>query len=372
MVARIGTWLGVAFMVCFLTGLVSHIQQNPVAWLPLGPEPAWGYRVTQGLHVATGIACVPLLLAKLFSVYRRLFEWPPVRGPVHGIERGSVAVLVASALFQVSTGVMNLFQWYPWGFGFTGVHWAVAWVAIGAIAVHVAVKLPAVRRAYAAPVGPATVGNVEAARDDDAPPRDDARTRRGFLVGTGLAVGAVTVVTIGQTVSPLRGLAVLAPRRPDAGPQGLPVNRTVAQAGVATSAADPGWSLEVVGPAGVTRLDRAALERMDQHEAVLSIACVEGWSASARWAGVRIADLVALAGGSEASTVDVDSLEQQGAYRRTNLPAAYAAHRDTLLALRIGGEDLHLEHGFPARIIAPNRAGVLQTKWVARLEVRNA
>jgi DMSO/TMAO reductase YedYZ molybdopterin-dependent catalytic subunit len=41
----------------------------------------------------------------------------------------------------------------------------------------------------------------------------------------------------------------------------------------------------------------------------------------------------------------------------------------TLLALRLEGKDLHLEHGFPARIIAPNRPGVLQTKWVARLEV---
>ena len=28
-----------------------------------------------------------------------------------------------------------------------------------------------------------------------------------------------------------------------------------------------------------------------------------------------------------------------------------------------------LDHGFPARVIAPNRPGVLQTKWVTRLEV---
>ncbi|WP_148668402.1 molybdopterin-dependent oxidoreductase, partial [Streptomyces sp. WAC05950] len=27
-----------------------------------------------------------------------------------------------------------------------------------------------------------------------------------------------------------------------------------------------------------------------------------------------------------------------------------------------------LDHGYPARIIAPNRPGVLQTKWVGRLE----
>ena len=47
----------------------------------------------------------------------------------------------------------------------------------------------------------------------------------------------------------------------------------------------------------------------------------------------------------------------------------YAAHPDTLLALQLNGARLTLDHGFPARLIAPNRAGVLQTKWVERLEV---
>jgi DMSO/TMAO reductase YedYZ molybdopterin-dependent catalytic subunit len=41
----------------------------------------------------------------------------------------------------------------------------------------------------------------------------------------------------------------------------------------------------------------------------------------------------------------------------------------TLLALRLNGEELSPDHGYPARLIAPNRPGVLQTKWVGRLEV---
>jgi DMSO/TMAO reductase YedYZ molybdopterin-dependent catalytic subunit len=41
----------------------------------------------------------------------------------------------------------------------------------------------------------------------------------------------------------------------------------------------------------------------------------------------------------------------------------------TLLALRVGGEQLHLDHGFPVRLIAPNRPGVLQTKWVSKVVV---
>jgi len=69
--------------------------------------------------------------------------------------------------------------------------------------------------------------------------------------------------------------------------------------------------------------------------------------------------------------VAVTSLQERGGYRASELPAAYVRDPDTLLALRLKGEDLHLEHGFPARIMAPNRPGVLQTKWVARMEVRD-
>jgi len=80
---RVASWLGMAlgvsFTVCFLTGLYSHFAQHPPSWFSLTARPAGLYRVTQGLHVATGIAAVPLLLAKLWSVYPKLFVRPPVR-----------------------------------------------------------------------------------------------------------------------------------------------------------------------------------------------------------------------------------------------------------------------------------------------------
>ena len=65
----------------------------------------------------------------------------------------------------------------------------------------------------------------------------------------------------------------------------------------------------------------------------------------------------------------VESAERSGVYRVTTLPAVYASHPDTLIALQMNGVRLSADHGFPARLIAPNRPGVLQTKWVNRLEV---
>ncbi|MBD5784829.1 molybdopterin-dependent oxidoreductase [Cellulosimicrobium terreum] len=378
-VARVGALLGGAIVVLFLTGLWSHLQQTPVSWLPLGPAPAWGYRVTQGIHVTVGFACVPLLLAKLYTAYPRLFERPALRGPLHALERGSVAVLVAATTFQIVTGVLNVFQVYPWKFSFLWVHYATAWVVIGSVVVHVGVKLPTIVTALRT-----SVSEMSAERSDDgpslveapSPSAEPALARRGFLAAVAAATLGVVALTVGQTVRPLAPLAVLAPRDPRVGPQGLPVNKTARSAGVTDAAQDPDWRLTLSGPGGTRELSRADLLAMDLVTAVVPIACVEGWSATATWEGVRVRDLAALVGptisGADRSgeaDVQVDSLQQGGSYASSLLPAAFVVADDTLLALRLGGEDLDLDHGYPARIVAPNRPGVLQTKWVTRLNV---
>lgn len=364
-VARVGVWLGVAVLTAFATGLLSHLHQNPVRWLPLGPAPVWGYQVSQGLHVAAGLAAIPLLLAKLYAAYPALFEQPPLRGVRHGLERASIAVLVATTTFQLVTGLFNVFQWYPWDFGFVRVHFAAAIVLVGSLLVHVAVKLPTIVAALRAP----TRGPTRAPTRATGAPDEAAATRRGFLGAVAVTVLALSALTLGQTVRPLAPLAVLAPRQAGTGPQGVPVNKTARSAGVEESALDPDWVLTLAGPLGTRTLARADLEAMPSARATLPVACVEGWSTTADWEGVRVRDLVRLVSADDAVDVRITSLQPRGAYRRSVLPAAYAAHPDSLLALRLNGAELSLDHGFPARVIAPHRPGVLQTKWVSRIEV---
>ncbi len=119
-------------------------------------------------------------------------------------------------------------------------------------------------------------------------------------------------------------------------------------------------------------LGRDELTAMSQRHATLPIACVEGWSASARWGGVPIGDLLAAAGvdPDQSVEIDVESLERNGLYGKSILTNDQARAHDTLLALTIDDVDLDLDHGYPCRLIAGNRPGVLQTKWVERLVVR--
>ncbi|MFB7737058.1 molybdopterin-dependent oxidoreductase [Streptomyces sp. NPDC056112] len=354
----IGRWLGLAFVVCFVTGLISHVLQHPPGWLAddLPSRPVWGYRFTQGLHVASGIAAIPLLLAKLWTVYPRLFAWPPVQSVRHALERLSAAVLVAAAVFEVATGLLNTAQWYPWPFSFVPVHYAVAWLVAGVLVLHVAVKAPEIR-AHWSRRSPGTL----------ALPEEDGPDRRSLLVAVAAAVGAVTVTTVGQSFTPLKDLVLLAPRHPDHGPQGLPVNRTAAAAGVGLIPAER-YRLTVAGPRPCT-LTLDELRNLPQHEVELPIACVEGWSKSARWTGVRVIDLLELAGAHPHARVRVVSLQSRGGYRVSEMGHEHARDPLTLLALRLNGEELSPDHGYPVRLIAPNRPGVLQTKWVGRLEV---
>jgi len=135
----IGTALGVAFATAFATGLVSHFLQHPPGWLAghLPTRPTWGYRLTQGLHVGSGIAAIPLLFAKLWTVYSKLFEWPPLKSLAHALERLSILVLLAGAMFELVTGLLNAAQWYPWKFPFIQTHYWVAWITVGALVVHI-------------------------------------------------------------------------------------------------------------------------------------------------------------------------------------------------------------------------------------------
>jgi len=135
--AWLGTALGVAFTVCLLTGLYSHLLQNQPDWLTIPSRPAGLYRVTQGLHVTTGIASVPLLLAKLWVVYPKLWVWPPARDLGHAVQRGSLFLLVGGALFELFTGLANVAQWYPFGFAFTQTHYWIGWITIGALLLHI-------------------------------------------------------------------------------------------------------------------------------------------------------------------------------------------------------------------------------------------
>ena len=374
--ARLGRALGIAFGLCFLTGLLSYYQYDP--WLgPVPAVPEWGYRVTQGIHVTTGFAAIPLLLLKLWSVYPNKFRFPPLRDWRHALLRVSTAILVSSALLQVLTGLLNVLDWRPFPWDFLTVHYYLAWVVIGSVLLHVAVKLPDI--AYGLRTKPVADGDVltevpwydnpaSHSNAGDLPaPVTPGISRRGLLNAGAAGIGIVVVTSVGQTLTPLAPVGLLAVRQPARGPQGVPVSRTASEAGVLGVADSPDWALEVVGPRPF-RLTLAELEGLPRQQVRLPIAAGEGWSAMAEWGGISLLELAERAGGTAASQVRVSSLAKTGAFRTATVAGAQLPV--ALLATHLNGQRLSLDHGYPLRLVTPNRPETLDTKWVGRIEVR--
>ncbi|MER5401027.1 molybdopterin-dependent oxidoreductase [Streptomyces sp. NPDC002599] len=399
----LGVVLLVGITVLFVTGLLSYAAYNPdlspvndktpdkgilgfylFSW-PTGP--VWLYRLTQGVHVTLGIALIPVLLAKLWSVVPRLFALPPARSVAHALERLSLLLLVGGALFEFTTGVLNIQLDYVFPGSFYTLHFYGAWVFIAAFVAHAVLRVPAalrnLRRMRAPGPPPEPPGSApgtgepprpedELVSPDPLPPTVSRRGALGFVGGGALLL---TATTAGQGFDgPLRDTALLAPHggaEPGSGPGGFQVNKTAASRGVtAAETGEEAWRLVVTGKGRTVRLSRADLRRLPLHSAALPIACVEGWSTSDQWwRGVRLRDLAALVGheADAAPDVLVESLQRHGVFRVAALRDNQVRDPRSLLALFVNGEDLTPDHGYPARVIVPAAPGVLNTKWVARM-----
>ncbi|MEU5723572.1 molybdopterin-dependent oxidoreductase [Micromonospora sp. NPDC047738] len=395
--AMYGVVLLVGLPLVFLTGLLDYLAYSPqfgqafprdVGWLRLPPfdwptRPSWLFRLTQGLHVGLGITLIPIVLAKLWSVLPKLFDWPPARSVAQVLERLSLLLLVGGILFEIVTGLLDIQYAYLFGFDFYTAHYFGAWVFVAALVAHVALKLRRMRTALRSRSLPEELITYRAATRPEPPDPDElvaarpgppTMSRRGALALVGGLSLLLAALTVGQHLDgPWRRTALLLPRgrQPGAGRTGFPVNRTAAAAGVRAADTGPGWRLTLRAGGRTVAVDRAGLLAMAQHTVTLPIACVEGWSTVQTWTGVRLRDLAVLVGADGIAAAHVRSLEKAGLFKQATLQANQVLDADSVLALQVNGVDLSLDHGYPARVIVPALPGVHCTKWVAEIEFRS-
>ncbi len=386
-------------VICALTGFISHVAYDselggnsvtggdgllapiyaaldwPAGW-------PWLYAVNQGLHMVSGLAAIPILLAKLWAVIPKLWERPALRSLAHALERASLTLLVGASLFVFFTGVLNIQIYYPFGFGFVTAHYYGAFIFVAALVFHVAVKLPDLAKAFrergiVAPLREdrASTRSEPPESSESAPTAPHAPTisRRAFVGAVSLGSVGLGLMAAAQSIGgPLRPLGLLAPRGRyyGAGANDFQVNKTATAAGIKPAQTGTSWRLELEGERSL-ELSRDDLLGLPLSTQRLPIACVEGWSTTQTWTGVPLRDLGRLAGVEDADELFVQSL-QKAVLGQTTLNNSQASDPRSLLALRVNGEDLSPDHGFPARIIVPALPGVHNTKWVRRLEFRRA
>lgn len=160
-------------------------------------------------------------------------------------------------------------------------------------------------------------------------------------------------------------------------------------------AVDPAtFRLEVKGAvSGALALALADLERFPRHEVTATIQCAGNrrselaaakpipnelpWGSeavsNARWAGVRLADLLREAGPNDRARhvafCGLDETERHG--RRFHfggsIPLDKALAGEVLLATRMNGDPLPPVHGYPVRVVVPGWIGARSVKWLHKI-----
>ncbi|MEU8836068.1 sulfite oxidase [Streptomyces sp900116325] len=113
-----------------------------------------------------------------------------------------------------------------------------------------------------------------------------------------------------------------------------------------------------------------------QNQQVSGTAWTLGAIGTARWRGVRLADVLRRAGiGRNAVDVLPRGLDDEVVSDGTNLgrvrrplPVAKALD-DVVLAYEMNGRPLPPDHGYPVRMIVPSWVGIANIKWVGDIEV---
>ena len=178
---------------------------------------------------------------------------------------------------------------------------------------------------------------------------------------------------VGESIGgPFRRLALLAPRGRvfGTGPNDFPVTHTAAYAEITSTITSDDWRLTVAGARTVS-FSRQQLLAMPQSTRTLTITCTDGWSTTQRWTGVSLAALARLVDAAEGAILRAVTLQPGVSPTGPSLLPSTSDER-SLLALRVNGVDISLDHGYPARVILPNVPGTLNTKWVSELRFEAA
>lgn len=385
--------------IVFITGLIDHVAWNPdlggnnnrtpemgLLGFLLGIEwptrPIWLYRLTEGTHIILGLSLLPLVLAKMWAIMPSLYKWPPADSLAHALERISLLFVIGGIFFQIFTGLFYIQNWVILhNVTFNQLHFYGNWIFFGGLVLHVLVKFPEMIKGLKErsldeelekPLEETEPEPPEKGRLVSTDPVSPTISRRGAIGLVGGGALTLMALAIGQTLGKKWSwLAILSPRAqtlPGDGPNDFRVNKTAELAGIKPEQVGPNWRLELVGTT-TQSLSREELLAMPQYTSSLPISCLEGWSTgNQRWEGVRLRDLAERAGMPNAGKVLFQSLESKEAaanssYMRRN----QILDPLSLLALRVNGAELSLDHGFPARAIVPATPGNRNTKWVYRM-----
>lgn len=108
------------------------------------------------------------------------------------------------------------------------------------------------------------------------------------------------------------------------------------------------------------------VNRHQHYKKVVTLDCVEGWSATILWEGVLVRDLLAEA--EPMADAKVLIFHAYDGYT-TSLPIDYIMDNDILMAYKMNDVILPPERGSPFQLVAESKWGYKWIKWITEIEL---
>ncbi len=326
---RLTDWsIALATGIAFMTGVVSLITGHPQEWLIFV------------LHAIGGFWLLLLMWAKVRRVWPRLVHlrrWD--RRTIFGLLALLLVTLaLGSGIWWVTGGDV-----YVVGFNLLNWHIILGFVVTAAIVFHMFVRAKRLRKR-------------------------DIVGRRRVIQFSALLIGGVALWPGEQFTERILNLSGAKQRFTGSREVGsysgnaFPTSSWVADHPRPIDAQS--WRLALDGAVTTPRefFYHELVSAGDELEATLD--CTGGFYSTQLWRGISIGYLLDHAGlHTDARYVSFVSVTSY----RWSLPLEEA--RNALLATHSGEESLSHEHGFPLRLVAPNRRGFEWVKWITRVEV---
>ena len=128
------------------------------------------------------------------------------------------------------------------------------------------------------------------------------------------------------------------------------------------------YKLEIMGLVSypLTLTYDQALEGRDIYKKIVTLDCVEGWSATILWEGPLVEDFLNEAGIlPEAKVVIFHAYDGY----TTSVPLDYILDNDILLASKMNDATIIPERGYPFTLVAESKWGYKWIKWVTKIEL---
>jgi DMSO/TMAO reductase YedYZ molybdopterin-dependent catalytic subunit len=108
------------------------------------------------------------------------------------------------------------------------------------------------------------------------------------------------------------------------------------------------------------------LSKFQSYQKVVTLYCVERWSATILWEGFLVEDLLREAG-VQSNAVGVIFRASDG--YSTELPLTYIASHNIIIAYKMNSLTIPPERGFPFQLVAESQYGYKWIKWITTIEV---